>query len=1033
MCSDTMSNQSLSAENGTSIKSKVAKINEPQSREKNLEQLQQLGGVTGVAELLKTDISKGIDETEANRRRGLFGCNSLPSSPRKTWFQLFVDSFDDETVQILIAAAIVSLAVGLYDDPATGYVEGLAILAAVLVVSIVTASNDYQKETQFRALNKANEDVDIILIRNGEHVKVPVQDIVIGDLVCVDTGDSIPCDGVLVTSDSLEIDESALTGEPIDIEKDLVNDPFVLSGCIATAGTATFIATAVGRDSQWGVIKAHLEKEQDQTPLQEKLDHMAEQIGHIGMAAAAATMIAMMCIKIFVQPEYLAETSLFAHALDAFIIGVTIVVVAVPEGLPLAVTIALAYSTKKMLADKNLIRHLAACETMGNATNICSDKTGTLTENRMTVVKGIFANTEYDDTSPESKTVCDVSQVASEIILEGIATCSTARILPSKGDDADLRPQVVGNKTEAALLLLAQSDFFDNDDHSSRRENANFGKPDGSRRFPFSSLRKRMSVLVKKDGGSNWTLYHKGAGEIVLKDCTQYLAKDGSVKKMTQSKRKELEQTISSYASQALRCVALAHRENIQQLVDPENVTESECEIKCEKELTLDALVGIVDPLRGDVVDAVKTCQAAGIFVRMVTGDNLETANAIAKQAGILTEDGISMIGEDFRKLTPAELDKVLPKLQVLARSSPEDKHILVERLNGGLIPKTKEEWEEAHPGRDYDNEKDLLLPGYYEEWSKSRNGVGEVVGVTGDGTNDGPALKAADVGLSMGISGTDVAKNASDIIIMDDKFSSIVKAVLWGRSVFDNIRKFLQFQLTVNVVALTITFLSSVAGYKPPLNAVMMLWVNLIMDTMGALALGTEPPAPGLLDRRPYKRDASLISRPMWRNIFVQASYQLGLLLFLLQRGPSLFGCVEGSVHHFTIIFNAFVFCQVFNEFNAREIGDIFNPFKDLWKSPMFMAVIFFTIFVQWAIVEYGGDFTQTCPLTVDEWKMTCMLGAVSIPVGFLMRQIPVNEDPDTFAGIVVQKEVKSKSTSWVFVLFPIVIGVAYKMYLME
>ena len=395
--------------------------------------------------------------------------------------------------------------------------------------------------------------------------------------------------------------------------------------------------------------------------------------------------------------------------------------------------------------------------------------------------------------------------------------------------------------------------------------------------------------------------------------------------------------------------------------------------------------------------------------------------------------DGISMIGEEFRKLTPAELDQILPKLQVLARSSPEDKHILVERLNGGLMPKTKEEWEEAHPGRDYDNEKDLLLPGYFEEWSKSRNGVGEVVGVTGDGTNDGPALKAADVGLSMGISGTDVAKNASDIIIMDDKFSSIVKAVLWGRSVFDNIRKFLQFQLTVNVVALTITFLSAVAGYKPPLNAVMMLWVNLIMDTMGALALGTEPPALGLLERRPYKRDASLISRPMWRNILVQASYQLGLLLFLLQRGPSLFGCVEGSVHHFTIIFNAFVFCQVFNEFNAREIGDIFNPFKALWKSPMFMAVIFFTVFVQWAIVEYGGDFTQTCPLTLDEWKITCMLGAISIPVGFLMRQIPVSEDPDTFAGIARGKEVKAKSPSWIVILLPIIIGVAYKMYMMD
>merc|ERR1719384_2054325 len=273
-------------------------------------------------------------------------------------------------------------------------------------------------------------------------------------------------------------------------------------------------------------------------------------------------------------------------------------------------------------------------------------------------------------------------------------------------------------------------------------------------------------------------------------------------------------------------------------------------------------------------------------------------------------------------------------------------------------MPKTEEEWLEAHPGRNFSKEKDLLLPGYKEEWSKGNVHGGEVVGVTGDGTNDGPALKAADVGLSMGISGTDVAKNASDIIIMDDKFSSIVKAVLWGRSVFDNIRKFLQFQLTVNVVALTITFLSAIAGYKPPLNAVMMLWVNLIMDTMGALALGTEPPTPELLNRKPYKRDASLISRPMWRNILIQSSYQLALLIFLLKNGSTIFGVEDGSTHHFTIIFNAFVFCQVFNEFNAREIGDKFDPLRNVSKTPIFVGVIVFTVMIQWIIVTYGGDF---------------------------------------------------------------------------
>lgn len=391
------------------------------------------------------------------------------------------------------------------------------------------------------------------------------------------------------------------------------------------------------------------------------------------------------------------------------------------------------------------------------------------------------------------------------------------------------------------------------------------------------------------------------------------------------------------------------------------------------------------------------------------------------------------MTGEQFRKLSPAKLDEILPKLQVLARSSPEDKHILVQRLNGWLMPATKEEWEEIHPGRDFDTERDLLLPGYKEEWDKSRGGVGEVVGVTGDGTNDGPALKAADVGLSMGLSGTDVAKKASDIIIMDDNFSSIVRAVLWGRSVFDNIRKFLQFQLTVNVVALTITFLSALVGYDPPLNAVMMLWVNLIMDTMGALALGTEPPQIELLDRRPYKRDASLISLPMWRNILIQATYQLGLLLYLLSKGPKLFKCEDGSTHHFTIIFNAFVFCQVFNEFNAREIGDRFDPVGALGRSPMFLTVIAFTVLAQWLIVEYGGDFTQTMPLSVDEWRTTVGYGAMSIPIGWIMRLIPVSESPNSFAGLPGKSGIEKKPDHLlgvlVLALIPFLAAIVYQL----
>jgi P-type Ca2+ transporter type 2C len=1056
----------------------LREINQAQALGQNLKKLRSIGGGIKLAEdYLHTNISDGIDVRSVEARRQLYGENSLPSAPRKSFWTLFMETFEDATLRILMTAAAVSLVIGIYDDPTTGYVEGCAILAACMIVSIVTAANDYQKESQFRELSAVNEAIDVVVCRGGTHWQIPVHEIVVGDIVCVEEGNQIPCDGVLVHADGLQVDESALTGEPVDIDKDVLNDPFMLSGCTVEAGSGRFVAIAVGKDSQWGIIKSHLEKDHELTPLQEKLDTMAALIGYVGMGAAGATFLAMMFIKIVIQPAYLADITIFSYALEAFIIGVTIVVVAVPEGLPLAVTISLAFSTKKMLADQNLIRHLSACETMGNATNICSDKTGTLTENRMTVVKGVFADTRCDDTINRIPVL--IGATALNTILECIACCTTARIVSTKeshlsaldGSERSVvtsddhprsasigfkpvqeehqRPVIIGNKTEAALLLLAQSGWSHQDDTDRRRADANFGEEGGSRLFPFSSARKCMSVLVNKSQPTKnpstistrsskrndkaWTLYHKGAAEVVLANCSMYLDIDGSEKELTPRKRAEFERLIVEFASEALRCVALAHRNNIEKLLDPPTATISDCE-KIENHMCLDAITGIMDPLRADVIDAVATCQRAGIFVRMVTGDNLTTAEAIAKKAGILKDGGITMLGEDFRKLTPAQLDEILPRLQVLARSSPEDKNTLVRRLNGSHLPATEEEWLAAHPGKNFSKHRDLLLPGYRDEWAVSRGGVGEVVGVTGDGTNDAPALRAADVGLSMGLSGTDVAKKASDIIIMDDNFASIVKAVLWGRSVFDNIRKFLQFQLTVNVVALTITFLSAVAGYQPPLNAVMMLWVNLIMDTMGALALGTEPPRQELLERRPYRRDASLISRPMWRNILCQATYQLIVLVFLLNRGPKMFNCEDGSNHHFTIIFNAFVFCQVFNEFNAREIGDVFDPIRALGQSPMFLTVIFFTVLAQLLIVEYGGDFTQTYPLDYEELKFTILMGAGSIPVGFVMRMIPVVEDPESFAGIERKNGKHKPRQSWltvlVIALIPIFGAIVYQLY---
>nr|CAD7260422.1 unnamed protein product [Timema shepardi] len=986
---------------------------------------------------------------DIEHRRETFGSNTIPPKPPKTFLQLVWEALQDVTLIILEIAAVVSLALAFYtptDDAVPvghedsegkhGWIEGLAILISVIVVVIVTAFNDYTKERQFRGLqNRIEGEHKFSVIRAGEVRQISVGDIVVGDICQVKYGDLLPADGILIQSNDMKVDESSLTGESDHVKKGESFDPMLLSGTHVMEGSGKMLVAAVGVNSQAGIIftllgaavdqqEAEIKKrkkgEEETAPvtgnshvsvpttisdgapnkheealenhkpspppethkkeksvLQAKLTKLAIQIGYAGSTIAMLTVVILViqfCVKTFVIDGKSWKSSYAGELVRHLIIGVTVLVVAVPEGLPLAVTLSLAYSVKKMMKDNNLVRHLDACETMGNATAICSDKTGTLTTNRMTVVESYICE-------KLSKTIPKFSDIPSHVgntLLQAIAVnCAyTSRVMPP--EEVGELPKQVGNKTECALLQFVQAL---GKNYQTIRDDV----PEEmfTRVYTFNSVRKSMSTVIPRQGGG-FRLCSKGASEIILKKCAFIYGRDGHLEKFTREMQDRLvHQVIEPMACDGLRTISVAFRDFVPgkaeiNQVHIDNDPNWEDEENIVNNLTCLAVVGIEDPVRPEVPDAIKRCQRAGITVRMVTGDNINTARSISTKCGILKpgDDFLILEGKEFnRRIRDSQgevqqhlLDKVWPKLRVLARSSPTDKYTLVK----GIID---------------------------SKLNESR----EVVAVTGDGTNDGPALKKADVGFAMGIAGTDVAKEASDIILTDDNFSSIVKAVMWGRNVYDSIAKFLQFQLTVNVVAVIVAFIGACAVQDSPLKAVQMLWVNLIMDTLASLALATEMPTSDLLLRKPYGRTKPLISRTMMKNILGQAVYQLTVIFTLLFAGDRLLDIPTGRgaefgdkpSQHFTIIFNTFVMMTLFNEINARKIHGQRNVFQGIFTNPIFYSIWVGTCASQVVIIQFGRMAFSTASLTLEQWMWCLFFGIGTLLWGQVVTTVPTRKLP--------------------------------------
>ena len=820
----------------------------------------------------------GLSETQVKASIEKYGSNALPRAKPVSIFKRILDSLAEPMLLLLLLAAFIALFVNIASAVSGGETDILKVIGIFAAISLsvtITVAMEGKSAKAFEALNRINEDIVVKALRNGGAVMLNQHDVVTGDILLLSTGDKIPADGRLLESTELAADESTLTGESSPAKKNaalVITDDktplaerknMLYSGTYITSGFGKLLITAVGGSTEFGKIAKELGgTHRTVTPLQERLGRMGKLIAVFGIIAAAVLFITQ-----FISFARVDDIT-FKNIMDAFLISIVLIVAAVPEGLPTIVAVSLSLNIIKLSKQNALVKKIIASETVGCINVICSDKTGTLTENKMTV------NGEIKD----------------EIVLRNICLNSTAEI----GKNGIY----IGNPTECALITSAGKAGWN---YSEQRQKAVIAQV-----FPFTSEKKNMTTVVR--GGNTLTVFSKGSPEKIFQLCA-----------MDTKTQKEFEDQITAWQKKACRVIAFAHK------TLSDNGQSSFNEEEVESSMTFDGFAAISDPLRHDVFEAVSQCRLAGVAVKMLTGDNIITATAIANELGILKENRVAVEAREIEALSDEALSEQLSKITVIARSTPTIKMRVVNLL-------------------------------------KSQ---GNVVAVTGDGINDAPALKNADVGIAMGISGTEVSKEASDIVLLDDAFSTIVNAIRWGRGIYENFKRFICFQLTVNIAAVvTVLVSTSILGLKSPLSAIHLLWINIIMDGPPALALGLEPIHSDLMKRPPIKRSENILSPALLVRIIITGMYIS--TVSLLQYNFDILNAGEPYTH--TVIFALFTLFALFNSFNCRELFET-TIFKHFLKNRLMLTVTFATMILQILIIQFAGPVFGTVPLPLELW----------------------------------------------------------------